>query len=74
VNTMWVAISAAAVLSVAAIATAWAQSKIGTAGAAALAEKPELAGTIIILLAIPETIIILGFIIAMMLILRAGGG
>ena len=73
-NTMWVAISAAAVLSVAAIATAWAQSKIGTAGAAALAEKPELAGTIIILLAIPETIIILGFIIAMMLILRAGGG
>jgi V/A-type H+-transporting ATPase subunit K len=71
---MWVAISAAAVLSVAAIATAWAQSKIGTAGAAALAEKPELAGTIIILLAIPETIVILGFIVAVMLILRSGGG
>jgi V/A-type H+-transporting ATPase subunit K len=67
-------VSAAIVLSVAALATAWAQSKIGTAGAAALAEKPELAGTIIILVAIPETMVILGFIIAVLIILRTGGG
>lgn len=71
---MWIAISAAAVLSVAAIATAWAQSKIGAAGAATLAEKPELVGTIIILVAIPETMVILGFILAVLLILRGGGG
>jgi V/A-type H+-transporting ATPase subunit K len=71
-NVMWIVLSAALVLSVAAIATAWAQSKIGAAGAAALAEKPELAGTIIILVAIPETMVILGFIVAVLIILRAG--
>jgi len=73
-SSLWVPVSAAIVLSVAALATAWAQSKIGTAGAAALAEKPELAGTIIILVAIPETMVILGFIIAVLIILRSGGG
>jgi V/A-type H+-transporting ATPase subunit K len=73
-NSLWVPVSAAIVLSVAALATAWAQSKIGTAGAAALAEKPELAGTIVILVAIPETMVILGFIVAVLIILRSGGG
>jgi V/A-type H+-transporting ATPase subunit K len=71
-NVMWIVLSAALVLSVAAVATAWAQSKIGAAGAAALAEKPELSGTIIILVAIPETMVILGFIVAVLIILRAG--
>ncbi len=73
-NVMWIVISAATVLSAAALATAWAQSKIGAAGAAALAEKPELAGTIIVLVAIPETMVILGFIVAVLILLRAGGG
>jgi V/A-type H+-transporting ATPase subunit K len=73
-SSLWVPVSAAIVLSVAALATAWAQSKIGTAGAAALAEKPELAGTIVILVAIPETMVILGFIVAVLIILRSGGG
>lgn len=71
---MWIVLAAAAVLSISALATAWAQSKIGTAGAAALAEKPELAGTVIILVAIPETMVILGFIVAVLIILRAGSG
>jgi len=71
--TMWIAISAAAAIGLTAIATAWAQSRIGAAAAAALAEKPELAGTAIILIAIPETMVILGFIIAVLLILRSGG-
>lgn len=52
-----------------AIATAWAQSRIGSAGAGTLAEKPELSGTIIILLAIPETMVILGFVVATMILL-----
>ncbi|HSA54907.1 MAG TPA: hypothetical protein VLE53_04345 [Gemmatimonadaceae bacterium] len=71
---MWVAISAALVLAVSAIATAWAQSRIGAAGAATLAEKPELSGTIIILVAIPETMVILGFVVAVLIIVRGGGG
>jgi V/A-type H+-transporting ATPase subunit K len=49
-------------------ATSWAQSRIGIAGAGALAEKPELAGTYIILIAIPETMVILGFVVAAMIL------
>lgn len=69
-NTWWIPIAAAAVMALSAIATAWAQSRIGAAGAAALAEKPELSATVVILVAIPETMTILGFVVAMMMILR----
>jgi V/A-type H+-transporting ATPase subunit K len=72
-ETMWLALSAALVLAVSAIATAWAQSRIGAAGAATLAEKPELSGTMIILVAIPETMVILGFVVAVLILLRGGG-
>lgn len=66
-------LAAAFVMALSAVATAWAQSRIGAAGAATLAEKPELSNTIVILVAIPETMTILGFVVAMMLILRGGG-
>ena len=69
---LWVPLSAALVMSAAAIATAWAQSRIGAAGAAALAEKPEISTTVVIMIAIPETVAILGFVVAMMIILRGG--
>ena len=72
-ETLYIAMSAALVLAVSAIATAWAQSRIGAAGAATLAEKPELTGTMIILVAIPETMVILGFVVAVLILLRAGG-
>ena len=58
------ALAAALAVGLSALATAWAQSKIGAAGAGTLAEKPELTGTIIILVAIPETMVILGFVVA----------
>ncbi|MCL4474841.1 MAG: ATPase [Nitrospirae bacterium] len=64
-----VAFAAALAIGLSAIATAWAQSRIGAAGAGTLAEKPELSGTIIILLAIPETMVILGFVVATMILL-----
>jgi V/A-type H+-transporting ATPase subunit K len=63
------AFAAALALGMSALATAWVQSRIGAAGAGTLAEKPELTGTIIVLLAIPETIVILGFVIAAMILL-----
>jgi V/A-type H+/Na+-transporting ATPase subunit K len=63
-----IAMSAALAIGLTAIATAWAQSKIGSAGAGALAEKPELTGTIVILIAIPETMVILGFVVATMIL------
>ncbi|MDH5716492.1 MAG: ATPase [Spirochaetia bacterium] len=64
------ALAAAIAVAIPALATAWAQSKIGAAGAGSLAEKPELSGTIIILVAIPETMVIIGFVVAAMILYR----
>jgi V/A-type H+-transporting ATPase subunit K len=65
---VWIAFAAALAVGLCALATAWAQSRIGAAGAGTLAEKPELTGTVIILLAIPETMVILGFVVAAMIL------
>jgi V/A-type H+-transporting ATPase subunit K len=66
------AIAAAMAIGLPAAATAWAQGRIGPAAAAALTEKPELSTTAIVLIAIPETMVILGFVVAV-LILRGTG-
>ncbi|HSR36021.1 MAG TPA: hypothetical protein VLL73_02485 [Desulfurivibrionaceae bacterium] len=63
------AFAAALAMGLSALATGWAQSRIGAAGAGALAEKPELTATVIILVAIPETMVILGFVIAAMILM-----
>lgn len=63
------ALAAAIAIWLTALATAWAQSRIGSAGAGTLAERPELSGTVIIMLAIPETMVILGFVIATLILL-----
>lgn len=69
---LWVTLSAALAIGIPALATAWAQSRIGPAAAASLAEKPQLATTVIILLAIPETMVILGFVVSILILMRAG--
>jgi V/A-type H+-transporting ATPase subunit K len=61
-------LSAALAVGVSGLATAWAQSRIGSAGAGTIAEKPELRGTVIIMLAIPETMVILGFVVAVLIL------
>lgn len=63
------AIGAALAVGLAALGTGYAQARIGAAGVGAIAEKPEVTGTIILLVAIPETIIILGFAVAAMILL-----
>ncbi len=68
-DSVLIAFAAALAIGLPALATGWAQSRIGSAGAGALAEKPEIRGTVIILLAIPETIVILGFVIAFLIIM-----
>lgn len=68
----FIAIGAALAIGFAALATGYAQAKIGSAGAGAMAEKPELAGRIILLVAIPETMVILGFAVAAMILLILG--
>ena len=72
-ETALIAIAAGLAVGITAIATSIAQSRIGTAGIGALAEKPELAGSIIILVAIPETMVILGFAVAAMMLFCGGG-
>jgi len=62
------AFAAALAVAIPALATAWAQSKIGSAGLGALAERPELRGVVIILVAIPETMVIIGFAVAYLII------
>lgn len=62
-------IGAALAVGLSALATGWAQSRIGSAGAGTLAEKPELTGTIIVLLALPETTVILGFVVGALILL-----
>ncbi|HZY02816.1 MAG TPA: ATPase [Anaeromyxobacteraceae bacterium] len=69
---VYLSIAAALAVGISALATAWVQSRIGSAGAGALSEKPELRGTVIMMLAIPETLVILGFVVAL-LILTGGG-
>ncbi|MEA3441489.1 MAG: ATPase [Chloroflexota bacterium] len=63
------AIGAGLAVGLAAIGTGLAQARIGSAGAGVIAEKPESLGSIILLIAIPETMVILGFAIAAMILL-----
>ncbi len=69
-SAFWIVVAAAAAISIPALATGWAQSRIGPAVAASLAEKPELATTAILLVAIPETMAILGFVVAVLILYR----
>jgi len=69
-NAVWIVLAAAAAISIPALATGWAQSRIGPAVAASLAEKPELSTTAILLVAIPETMAILGFVVAVLILYR----
>jgi V/A-type H+-transporting ATPase subunit K len=63
-----IAIGAGLAIGLPAVATAVAQARIGAAGVGAILEKPESFGTVIILLVIPETIVIFGFTIAILIL------
>ncbi|HYZ57188.1 MAG TPA: F0F1 ATP synthase subunit C [Streptosporangiaceae bacterium] len=69
-----IAIGAALAIGLGAIATGIAQARIGSAAAGAIAEKPELTGRAILLIAIPETLVILGFAVAAMILVLLRGG
>jgi len=50
-----------------ALGTGRAQAAIGAGGTGTIAEKPELFGNVLVLVAIPETIVVFGFVIAFFL-------
>jgi V/A-type H+-transporting ATPase subunit K len=62
------AIGAGLAVGLAALGTGLAQARIGAAAMAAIAEKPELTGRAILMVAIPETLVILGFAVAAMVL------
>ena len=64
-----IAIGAGLAVGLSALGTGLAQSKIGSAGAGAVSERPEVFGRILVMLALPETLVILGFAVAAMIIL-----
>ncbi len=66
------AIGAAIAIAGSAIATAYAQSAIGSAGMGLLAERPEEMGRVLLFLVLPETLVIFGFVIAILIALGAG--
>lgn len=63
-----IAIGAGLAIGLTALATALAQARIGAAGVGAILEKPESFGIVIILLVIPETIVIFGFTVAILIL------
>lgn len=62
------AMGAGLAMGLAAIAAGYAQAKIGSAGAGTLAERPEAAVYVIVLLAMTEIIVLLGFVAAVLIV------
>ena len=60
-------IGAGLAIGLGAVGTGIAQSRIGGAAAGVIAERPEMFGTMLIILVIPETLVIFGFVIAFFL-------
>lgn len=66
------AIGAGLAIALPALATAHAQATIGSAGMGLIAEKEGKEGTVLLYLAIPETLVILGFVVAFLILNLAG--
>lgn len=63
-----IGIAAAVAMAGGAIGTAWAQASIGSSVMGVLAEKPEEAFKLIVYMALPELIVLLGFVVAFLLV------
>ena len=61
------AMAAGLAMGLSALGAGYAQSRIGSAGAGTLAERPEVAVWVITLQVLPEVIVLLGFVSAIMI-------
>ena len=61
------ALAAGMAMGLSALGAGYAQAKIGSAGAGTLAERPEVSIWIITLQALPEVIVLLGFVSAILI-------
>ncbi|HQT44827.1 MAG TPA: ATPase [Candidatus Micrarchaeota archaeon] len=55
-------------IGITALATAWAQATIGASAMGVIAEKPEESGKLLIYIALPETLVVLGLIVAALML------
>lgn len=62
-----IAIGAGLAVGLAGLGTGWAEKDIGTAAVGAAAENEEMFGRGLVLMVIPETIVLFGFVIAFLL-------
>jgi V/A-type H+/Na+-transporting ATPase subunit K len=62
------ALAAGMAMSVSALAAGYAQAKIGSAGAGTLAERPEASVWVVVLQALPEIIVLLGFVASILIV------
>jgi V/A-type H+-transporting ATPase subunit K len=62
-----IAVGAGLAMAGGAIGTAMAQASIGSAAMGTIAERPESGGSLLAWLVIPETIVVLGFVVAFLL-------
>jgi len=67
-----IAIGAGLAIGLGCLATAWSQATIGAAAMGTIAERPELSGNVLIWIALPETMAVLSFVIAIMMVLNMG--
>ncbi len=68
------AVAAAVALAGAAVGTGMAQASIGAATMGVIAERPEDTFKLIVYMAIPELIVLLGFVVGFILIGKMEGG
>ena len=69
-----VALASGTAIGVSAIAAAIAEKGIGVAAVGAMAEKEELFGKGLVLTVIPETLVIFGLVVAILILNLAKGG
>ncbi len=66
------AFGAGIAMAMSALAAAWSQGTLGSAALGAAAERPELEKNILVYLALPELIALLGFVVALLMVFRIG--
>lgn len=68
IETGLIALGAGLAIGLSALASGWAEAHIGTAAVGAFAEKEELFGKGLIFTVIPETLVIFGLVVAILII------
>jgi len=67
-------IGAALAMGISALAAAWSQGTLGASALGVVAERPEFEKNVIIYIVLPEVLAVFGFLMAILLWMKVGGG